>query len=63
MYIGDFGACLIRKVTASSGILSILAGSGSCTYTGDNGPATAAALSYPHGVALDSAGTHSSLLL
>jgi hypothetical protein len=37
-------------------IISTIAGTGSGTYSGDNGQATAAALYYPYGVAVDSAG-------
>jgi hypothetical protein len=45
----------VLKVTASTGILSVVAGTGSAGYSGDGGPATAAALKVPSGVALDSA--------
>ena len=40
----------------SIGIITTIAGTGSGTYSGDNGQATAAGLKYPHGVALDAAG-------
>ena len=46
----------IRKVTVSNGIISTIVGTGSGSYSGDNGPATSAALNYPIGVALDSSG-------
>ncbi len=47
----------IRKVTVSTGIITTIAGSyTSGTYSGDNGPATSAALYLPADVALDSAG-------
>ncbi len=57
MYIADYGDNRVRKVTASTGIISTIAGTGTNSYSGDNGPATSAALNQPTGVALDSAGT------
>ncbi len=62
VYIGDHYNNRVRKVTVSTGIITTLAGNGGTgSYSGDNGAATSAALNYPQGVALDSAGTHSSL--
>ncbi len=58
MYIGDEFNHRVRKVTVSTGIITTYAGNGGTTYSGNNGEATAASLSYPLGVALDSAGTH-----
>ena len=49
-------------VTASTGIITTIAGSStSGSYSGDNGPATSATLYNPLGIALDAAGTHSSV--
>ena len=62
VYIGDQYNNRIRKVTISTGIITTIAGTGTKSYSGDNGPATSATLNYPFGVALDSVGTHSSLL-
>ncbi len=63
VYIADQGNNRIRKVTASTGIITTIAGTGTASYSGDNGPATSAALFYPEGVAVDSAGrTHNVLL-
>ena len=55
MYIADYNNCRVRKVTVSTGIITNYAGTGASSYSGDNGPATSAALN-PIGVALDSAG-------
>jgi sugar lactone lactonase YvrE len=51
-YIGDYGSHKIRKVVAATGIISTYAGSGPAGYTGDGGPATAARLRQPQGMAL-----------
>ena len=56
LYIADSNNHRIRKVTASTGIITTIAGTGTASYSGDNGPATSATLSYPSDVALDSAG-------
>ena len=56
MYIGDQVNARVRKVVASTGIITTYAGSGSGGYSGDNGPATAAALLFPTGVAVDTSG-------
>jgi uncharacterized protein (TIGR03437 family) len=45
----------VRKVTPD-GTISTVAGSGSYGFSGDGGPATAATLSLPEGLALDSTG-------
>jgi len=46
----------IRRVDASTGIITTFAGNGTAGFSGDGGPATSAALSSPTGVALDSSG-------
>ena len=56
VYIADFDNNRIRKVTVSTGIITTIAGTGTNSYSGDNGPATSATLYWPSGVALDSAG-------
>ena len=57
VYIADSSNHRVRKVTVSTGIITTIAGSStSGSYSGDNGPATSAALYYPTDVALDSAG-------
>ena len=57
VYIADQNNHRIRKVTISTGIIITFAGTGTASYSGDNGPATSATLNYPYGVAVDSAGT------
>ncbi len=59
MYIGDLNNNRIRKMTVLTGIITTIAGTGTSSYSGDNGPATNAKLFSPYGVALDSTGTHS----
>jgi hypothetical protein len=56
IYIADQSNHRIRKVTVSTGIISTIAGTGTSSYSGDNGAATSAALNYPCGVVLDAAG-------
>ena len=57
VYISDSGNYRIRKVTVSTGLIDTFAGIGtSNTFSGDNGAATSATLSYPQGIALDSVG-------
>ena len=43
-------------MTVSTGIISLIAGTGASSYSGDNGAATSATLNYPYRVALDSSG-------
>jgi uncharacterized protein (TIGR03437 family) len=55
LFIADTGSHRIRKVTAS-GTVSTVAGTGEAGGSGDEGPATAARLSAPRGVAVDDSG-------
>ena len=57
VYIADRDNNRVRKVTISTGIITTFAGTGASSYSGDNGPATSAALRSPYAVAVDSAGT------
>jgi sugar lactone lactonase YvrE len=70
IYIADYENSRIRKVSATTGIVTTLAGSGACApgfpplnvsvcqggFGGDGGPARNALLNYPEAVALDSEG-------
>ena len=54
VYIADTFNNRIRKV--STGIISTIAGTGSGSYSGDNGAATSATVNDPNGPALDASG-------
>jgi sugar lactone lactonase YvrE len=56
LYIADYFNNSIRKVTASTGIITTVAGNGTPGYSGDGGPATSAELMNPTAVAVDGAG-------
>ncbi|PWU06152.1 MAG: hypothetical protein C5B51_12970 [Terriglobia bacterium] len=55
IYLSDTDNHRVRKVSAS-GIITVLAGTGSAGFSGDGGPAAGAALNYPYGLAVDLAG-------
>ncbi|MBI4910360.1 MAG: hypothetical protein HY820_42475 [Acidobacteria bacterium] len=52
LYIADTGNHRIRVVSAT-GTIRTIAGDGNARFAGDNGPATSASLSRPHGLAFD----------
>ncbi len=56
LHIADTLNHRIRKVDASTGNISTIAGTGTGGYGGDGGLATAAQLNYPSGAALDASG-------
>ena len=58
LYIADSYNCRIRLVDAGSGLITTVAGTGSCGYNEDNIAATSANLNYPYGIALDTAGDY-----
>ncbi len=55
IFIADLNNSRIRKVT-TAGVISTVAGTGSQGFSGDGGPATAAQLNFPIGLAVDSLG-------
>jgi len=55
LYIADQFNNRVRKLTPD-GKLSTVAGTGKASYSGDNGPATEAALNHPCGIAIDASG-------
>lgn len=52
LYIADTFNQRIRRVDAKTGIITTVAGSGELGFSGDGGPATAAAFQWPNGVAV-----------
>ena len=57
-YVADFDNCAIRKIAASTLIVSTIAGEPTvgCGYDGDNIPATKAKLYHPQGISVDGSG-------
>jgi len=55
VFIGDYGQNRVYAVSPS-GNLTTIAGTGAEEESGDNGPATAAALNGPNGISLDASG-------
>jgi hypothetical protein len=55
LYIADQYSDRVRKVSATTGIITTVAGNGTQGYSGDGGPATSAELYYPGTIAIDSA--------
>jgi hypothetical protein len=55
LYIADEANNLIRKVN-TSGTITTYAGTGLTGYSGEGGPATAADIGFPYGLAVDGAG-------
>ena len=55
-FIAGYTDNKVHKVTASSGIITTVAGTGAASYSGDGGQATTATLNGPLGVTLDTTG-------
>ena len=58
LFIADTGNNRIRRVTAASGVITTIAGTGTAGGTGDGGPATAARLNSPRGVTVSATGAY-----
>ncbi len=56
VYFSDFANARIRKIDAVTNIITTFAGDGIQGYGGDNGPAKAAKIYFPQGLAINSAG-------
>jgi len=56
LFIVDNGNDVIREVNGNTGDIATVAGNGAFGYSGDGGPATAAELNGPGGVAVDAQG-------
>lgn len=52
VFIADTNNCRVREVNALTGIINTVAGTGSCSFTGD-GLAIANGVAYPQGLAVD----------
>ena len=56
LFIADAENHVIREVNATTHVITTVVGNGTSGYTGDNGPASAAELEFPQGLAVDAAG-------
>src|SRR6204780_1320384 len=56
LFIADEGDNIVCRVDVTSKIITIVAGTGAASFSGDGGPATSATLNEPDGLAVDSAG-------
>ena len=56
VFVADTGNARVRRVDARTGVITTVAGTGGGGATGDGGPATAAGIGFPSGVAVDAAG-------
>lgn len=55
-FVSDQNNCIVRKLVEAAGVVNVLAGTGTCSYSGDGGPATLATLNKTYGLARDSSG-------
>lgn len=56
LYLADAGAHRIRRIDQGTGAIATVAGNGIQGFSGDNGPATAASIDSPSGIAVDGLG-------
>jgi DNA-binding beta-propeller fold protein YncE len=56
VYFADQGNTRVRKITASTGIITTYAGTGASSFSGDGAQATSAALHAPSGLCIDTSG-------
>ena len=56
LFIADTINHRIRRVDAATGVISTIAGTGANGFSGDGGPAAAAQISFPAGIAVDALG-------
>ena len=56
IFVVDSGSNRIREINPATGVITTVAGTGVAGYSGDGGPATAATLNAPTGIAVDSHG-------
>ena len=56
LFIADNMNNRVREVNASTHVITTVAGNGTFGYSGDGGPATAAELARPQGIAVDGSG-------
>ncbi len=56
VFVADWGNSRIRKIDATTGMVTTIAGDGTFGFSGDNGLATQAGVSSPYGVAADASG-------
>jgi sugar lactone lactonase YvrE len=56
LYIAEGGSSRVRRVDATTGVITTVVGTGISGFSGDNGPATAARIYGPNALTLDSVG-------
>jgi len=56
LYFTDIQNSVVWMMNAKTGVITIVAGIGTCGYSGDGGSAVSAELNSPQGIAIDSAG-------
>ncbi len=56
LYVSELEGCRARKIDSRS-MIATVAGRGKCEFSGDGGPATAAGLAQPAGLAVDTDGS------